>query len=158
MVQFLFELKAYFDQVYRDINLKNAYRTRLEQTKEVTTVAWDLSNAYEKEVYNLETELREYLDKKASLDEQISERHARVAKLTKEIHNLEKQKAELVWEKSLSTWDIIDQKATKGVKHTEVALGLGLKIDLLEETFDCLTTRLNFSKTKLEDFKSKFPI
>lgn len=43
MVQFLFEFEAYFDQFCRDIDLKKTYITQLEQTKEVMTVAWDLS-------------------------------------------------------------------------------------------------------------------
>lgn len=78
--------------------------------------------------------------------------------MTKEIGNLENQKAELTWDKSLPTREIIDQEAAKGVKHVEASLHLGHEIESLEETDDRLTTRLKFSKTKLEEFKSKFPV
>lgn len=39
MVQLLFELEAYFDQVCLDIKLKKTYNTWHEQTKEPMTVA-----------------------------------------------------------------------------------------------------------------------
>lgn len=78
--------------------------------------------------------------------------------MTKEIDNLEKQKAELVGEKSLPIQEIIDQKATKGVKHVEVSLNLGPEVESLEETHDQLMARLNFSNIKLKEFKSKFPV
>lgn len=58
----------------------------------------------------------------------------------------------------MPTREIIDQEATRGVEHAEVALGLVLEIDSLVETYERLTPRLNFSKTKLEDFKSKFHV
>lgn len=85
-------------------------------------VVWDLSGALKKEVDMLENWLQEYLDKMASLDEQISNRCTWIVKLTKEIDNLEKQKVELAWEKSLPTREIINQKATKDVEHSEAAL------------------------------------
>lgn len=69
MVQFLFEFEAYFDQVCRDINLKNTYNNRLQQTREAIVMAWDLSVTSKKEVDRLENQLQEYLDKKASLNE-----------------------------------------------------------------------------------------
>lgn len=61
-------------------------------------MVWDLSEASKKEADRLETQLQEYLDKKASFDDQISSRHARISKLSKEIENLEKQNVELEWE------------------------------------------------------------
>lgn len=76
--------------------------------------------------------------------------------MTKEIENLEKQKDEFSWEKSLPTREIIDQEATKGVKYSEVALNLGLEIESLEETHGRLTARINFSKTKLESSNPNF--
>lgn len=57
--------------------------------------SWDLSGASEKEVDKLENQLQDYLDKKASFDDKISNHHARIAELTKEIEILEKQKVEL---------------------------------------------------------------
>lgn len=53
---------------------------------------------------------------------------------------------------------MLDEEATKGVEHAEAALKPGHEINSLEEICDRLTSRLDFSKTKLEDLKSKFPI
>lgn len=119
-------------------------------------VSWDLSNAHEKEVNKLENKLQEYTDKKASLDKHISQCRAKILELTKEIVNLEKQKVELAREKSLDTRETIYQEATKGVEHVEVVINLGLEIDYLEEAHDRLNATLEFSKTKLKEFKSKF--
>lgn len=62
------------------------------------------------------------MDNKASFDDQISNRRARIVELTKEIESLEKQKSELEWEKLFPTEEIIDQEATKCVESDEVAL------------------------------------
>lgn len=121
-------------------------------------ISQDLSGAFEKEVDKLETKLKEYTDKKASIDKQITQYRAEILEFTKEIDNLEKQKAEIAWDKSLPTREIINQEATKDVEHAEVSLNLGLEVESLEETHDRLMARLNVSKVKLEEFKSKFPI
>lgn len=55
MVQFLFDFEAYFHQVCRDIDLKMTNNAKLQQIKEVMAIAWDLSDASEKEVDKLET-------------------------------------------------------------------------------------------------------
>lgn len=120
------------------------------------TVVWDLSSASEQEVDKLETKLREYTDKNFVLDEQIAQCRAKIAELNEEIENLEKEKVELAWENSLPTRKMIDEEATKGVEHVEVTLNPGLEINSLEEICDLLNSILDFSKTKLEDFKSKF--
>ena len=112
-------------------------------------VVWDLSGVFKKEVDMLENWLQEYLDKMASLDEQISNRCTWIAELTKEIDNLEKQKVELAWEKSLPIREMIDKEAIRGIQYAEVALNLGLGINSLEETCDGLTAILDLSKTKL---------
>lgn len=52
--------------------------------------------------------------------------------------------------------EIIDQEATKGVEHSEVALWLGTEVSSLEEDRNLMKTRLAFSKTNLEDLKSQF--
>lgn len=158
MVQFLFEFEDYFDHVCKAIDLKRTNNTRLQQVKDAMTVAYDLSSASEQEVDKLKTRLQEYTDKKALLDDQIAQRRENIVELNKEIDNLEKEKNELVWEKSLPTREMIDKEAIKGVEHVEVTLNLGLEINSLEEVCDLLTARLDFSKTKLEEFKSKFPI
>lgn len=118
------------------------------------TEAWYLSGAFEKEADRLETQLQEYLDKKASFNDQISSCRARIVKLNKESENMEKKKAELEWEKSLPTRETIDQEAIRGVEHGEVSLQMGNKVNILEEASDLLNTRLAFFKAKLEDFKS----
>lgn len=53
-------------------------------------VAWDLSDASEKEFDKLETKLQEYINKTTLLDEKIAQRRAKILKLTKEIDKLEK--------------------------------------------------------------------
>lgn len=93
-------------------------------------VAWDASDASEKQVYKLKAKLHEYKDKKAFFDGKNSQRCTKILELTKEIDKLEKQKVELGWEKSLPTQEITDQEATKGVEHVEVALNLALKSNL----------------------------
>lgn len=120
MVSFLFEFEAYFDQVCPDINHERAHNTQLQPKIGEMIVVLDLSGASEKEVDRLENQLQEYLDKKASFDDQISSRRARISKLNKEIENLEKQKDELEWEKSLLIRETTDQEATRGVEHGEV--------------------------------------
>lgn len=50
-----------------------------------------------KKIDKLETKLQEYTNKKASFDEDITQRHAKILEFTKEIDNSEKQKAELAW-------------------------------------------------------------
>lgn len=64
----------------------------------------------------------------------------------------------MIWEESLPTREMIDEKDTRGVEHAEIALNLGLEINCLEEIHDWLVARLNFSNIKLEEFISKFPI
>lgn len=54
MVQFLFELEAYFNKVCRDVNLKKAYEAQLQQKKGDMTASWDLNEVFEKEVDKLE--------------------------------------------------------------------------------------------------------
>ena len=120
------------------------------------TVVWDLSSASEQEVDKLETKLQEYTDKNFVLDEQIAQCRAKIAELNKEIENLEKEKVEVAWENSLPARKMIDEEATKGVEHVEVTLNLGFEINSQEEICDLLNSILEFSKTKLEDFKSKF--
>lgn len=46
MVQFLFEFEAYFDQVYKDIDLKRTNNAWLQQVKDAMAMAWDLSSAW----------------------------------------------------------------------------------------------------------------
>lgn len=67
------------------------------------TATLDLSGTFEKEVDKLENQLKEYLDKKVSFDDQISNRCAQIVELTKEIESLEKQNDDLEWDKSLPT-------------------------------------------------------
>lgn len=53
--------------------------------------------------------------------------------------------------------EINDQEATKGVEHGKVALQLVTGVDSLEEASDLINIRHTFSKTKLEEFRSRFP-
>lgn len=96
-------------------------------------VVWYLSSVSEKEVDKIETNLQEYTDKKAVLGKQILQRRSKIAKLNKEIDNLEKEKAETSWEKSLPTKEMIDEEATKGVEHAEAALKPRRETNSLEE-------------------------
>lgn len=96
MVQFLFEFEAYFNHVWRDINLKNIYSAWIQQIREAMVAAWDLSSAIEKEADKLENQLQEYLDKKALFDDQISSCRILIAELTKEIEGLEEQKDNII--------------------------------------------------------------
>lgn len=119
-------------------------------------VAQDLSSASEQEVDKLKTKLQEYTDKKDLLDDQTSQHRANISKLNKEIINLEWEKVKVAWEYSLPTREMIDEESPKGVEHAEDALNLGLEINSLEETCDWMTAIIEFSNTKLEEFKSKF--
>lgn len=119
-------------------------------------VAWELSSASEQEVSKLKTKLQKYTDKKDLLEDQIAQCRAKMTKLNKHIDNLEKEKFELVWERSLPTREMIDEEVTRGIEHAKVGLNLGLEINSLEEIYDRMTARLDFSQTKLEEFKSKF--
>ena len=96
------------------------------------TVAWDLSSAFEQEVDKLEIKLQEYIDKKALLDDQIVQGRAKILELNREIENMEKEKYELAWKKSLPTREMTEEEATRGVELAEAALNLGLKINSLE--------------------------
>lgn len=120
-----FEFEAYFDQVWKNIDLKRTNNVWFEQVKDTKTIAWDLSSAFEQEVDKLETKLQEYTDKKALLDNQIAQRQKNIAELNKEIDNLEREKVELTWEKSLPTREMIDKEAIKGIEHAKVSLNLG---------------------------------
>lgn len=51
---------------------------------------------------------------------------------------------------------MIDEEAIKGVEHAKTAIKLRLEVTSLEETHDRLIARLDFSKTKLGEFKSNF--
>lgn len=51
---------------------------------------------------------------------------------------------------------MIDEEVIRGVEHAKAALNLGLEVNSLEEIHDRLISRLDFSHTKLEKFKSKF--
>lgn len=58
-------------------------------------VAWDLSGSFDKDFDKLDNQLQEYLDKKASFNDQILNRRSRIAELSKEIESLETQKVKL---------------------------------------------------------------
>lgn len=81
-----------------------------------------------------------------------------ILELSKEINNLDKEKAKLASGWALPTKEMIDVEATKGVEHTERTLKLGMEIMSLEELHDRLRARLDLSKSKLEEFKSQFVV
>ncbi|CAI8593663.1 unnamed protein product [Vicia faba] len=99
----------------RKFSLRKIMIPKFNKKKGEMVREWDLSEAFETQVNELEAQLQENKDKMASFNFQVYNYHIQIIKLNKEITDLEKHKIELG--KSLSHFALGRKSINKQTKE-----------------------------------------